>query len=39
MNYYEYCPEDEKEFNCTVCDKPIDWEGVCSQTCFNTDMM
>jgi len=37
MDYYY--PEDEKEFNCTVCDKPIDWEGVCSQTCFNTDMM
>lgn len=38
MSYLEE-PE-EKEYKCTICDTPIDKEGLCnSRACLEADMM
>jgi len=39
MSYDHFYPEDEKEHNCTMCDKPIDEPGVCSYACYKADML
>lgn len=30
---------EEKEFECPVCDAPVEKEGPCSNSCFEADMM
>ena len=39
MSYDHFYPEDEKEYSCTMCDKPIDEPGVCSYACYKADML
>ena len=38
VDYGNPAYDDDFEYTCNVCDKPIETEGVCSNTCFEADM-
>jgi predicted nucleic acid-binding Zn ribbon protein len=40
MSYYDYLdPFNEPEFECTVCGRPMEKEGLCSNVCFQADLL
>lgn len=34
-----YLDEQDKEYECTECGKPIEHAGVCSDKCYNASMI
>ena len=39
VDYGNPAYENDEQFECTVCGALIDSEGVCSQSCFDADMI
>lgn len=39
VDYGNPAYENDEQFECSVCGKPMDKEGVCSRTCFEADML